>query len=92
MRTNWFSSRPIHRPKNSLLATKFLRQLKHRNNRATMSALGQKQTLDWPKLMSALPPKADIAERLWDVEYSETVKKYPNPPAPNITQFKNGRG
>jgi hypothetical protein len=28
-----------------------------------MSALGQKQTLDWRPLMSALPPKADIAER-----------------------------
>ena len=25
-----------------------------------MSALGQKQTLDWRPLMSALPPKADI--------------------------------
>jgi hypothetical protein len=25
-----------------------------------MSALGQKQTLDWWPLMSALPPKADI--------------------------------
>jgi len=25
-------------------------------------------------------------------EYLETVKKYPNPPAPNITQFKNGGG
>jgi hypothetical protein len=28
-----------------------------------MSALGQKQTLDWRPLMSALPPKADMAER-----------------------------
>jgi hypothetical protein len=28
-----------------------------------MSALGQKQTSDWPPLMSALPPKADI--RTW---------------------------
>jgi arylsulfatase A-like enzyme len=25
-------------------------------------------------------------------EYLETVKKYPNPPAPNITQFKSGGG
>jgi arylsulfatase A-like enzyme len=25
-------------------------------------------------------------------EYLETVKKYPNPPAPNITQFHGGRG
>jgi arylsulfatase A-like enzyme len=25
-------------------------------------------------------------------EYSETVKKYPNPPAPNITQFRSGGG
>jgi hypothetical protein len=29
--------------------------------------LGQKQTLDWRPLMSALPPKADIAERDQDV-------------------------
>jgi hypothetical protein len=28
-----------------------------------MSALGQKQTSNWRLLMSALPPKADIAER-----------------------------
>ena len=28
-----------------------------------MSALGQKRTPDWRLLMSALPPKADIAER-----------------------------
>jgi hypothetical protein len=28
-----------------------------------MSALGQKQTLDWRPLMSALPPIADIAQR-----------------------------
>jgi hypothetical protein len=27
-----------------------------------MSALGQKQTLDWRPLMSALPPKADMAQ------------------------------
>jgi hypothetical protein len=34
-----------------------------------MSALGQKQTLDWRPLMSALPPKADIAERQLDVRF-----------------------
>jgi hypothetical protein len=34
-----------------------------------MSALGQKQTSDWPQLMSALPSKADIAERHWDVRF-----------------------
>jgi len=27
-----------------------------------MSALGQKRTLDWRQLMSALPPEADITE------------------------------
>jgi hypothetical protein len=32
-----------------------------------MSALGQKRTWACPSLMSALPPKADIAERNWDV-------------------------
>jgi hypothetical protein len=30
-----------------------------------MSALGQKQTLDWRPLMSALPPKADIDGARW---------------------------
>jgi hypothetical protein len=30
-----------------------------------MSALGQKQTLDWRPLMSALPPKADIEKTDW---------------------------
>jgi hypothetical protein len=34
-----------------------------------MSALGQKQTLDWRPLMSALPPKADIAGRQLDVRF-----------------------
>jgi hypothetical protein len=34
-----------------------------------MSALGQKQTSDCRLLMSALPPKADIAERNWDVRF-----------------------
>jgi hypothetical protein len=29
-----------------------------------MSALGQKRTLDWRSLISAIPPKADIAERV----------------------------
>ena len=33
------------------------------------SALGQKQTSDWRALMSALPPKADIAERDQDVRF-----------------------
>jgi hypothetical protein len=34
-----------------------------------MSALGQKRTSDCRPLMSALPPKADIAERNWDVRF-----------------------
>jgi hypothetical protein len=34
-----------------------------------MSALGQKQTSDWHPFMSALPPKADIAECDWDVRF-----------------------
>jgi hypothetical protein len=37
------------------------------NPKPLMSALGQKQTLKRLHLMSALPPKADIAERHWDV-------------------------
>ena len=34
-----------------------------------MSALGQKQTLHGVGSMSALPPKADIAERDWHVRF-----------------------
>jgi hypothetical protein len=34
-----------------------------------MSALGQKQTLDWRLPMSALPPKADIAARQLNVRF-----------------------
>jgi hypothetical protein len=34
-----------------------------------MSALGQKQTSAWRSLMSALPPKADIAECDRDVRF-----------------------
>src|SRR6516164_4959777 len=34
-----------------------------------MSALGQKQTSEHVGVMSALPPKADIAERDWHVRY-----------------------
>ena len=44
-----------------------------RNNRRigarSMSALGQKQTSDWRPLMSALPPRADIARHCWDVRF-----------------------
>jgi len=34
-----------------------------------MSALGQKQTLECVRVMSALPPKADIPERDWHVRF-----------------------
>jgi hypothetical protein len=34
-----------------------------------MSALGQKQTSRWVRVMSALPPKADIAGRQFDVRF-----------------------
>ena len=36
---------------------------------ARMSALGQKQTLGMVRLMSALPPKADIGTRQRNVRY-----------------------
>jgi hypothetical protein len=36
---------------------------------ASMSALGQKQTSDWLRLMSALPSKADIAVRQLDIRF-----------------------
>jgi hypothetical protein len=39
------------------------------NTEPLMSALGQKQTSDCRPLMSAIPPKADIAERHWDVRF-----------------------
>jgi hypothetical protein len=38
-----------------------------------MSALGQRQTLSDIKAMSALPPKADIAERDWHVRFVPKV-------------------
>ena len=38
-----------------------------------MSALGQKQTLKRPPPMSALPPKADIVERDWNVRFVPKV-------------------
>jgi hypothetical protein len=41
--------------------------------RLPMSALGQKQTLDRRTLMSALPPKADIAGRQLDVFVPDKV-------------------
>jgi hypothetical protein len=34
-----------------------------------MSQMGQKQTFSQLCAMSALPPKADIAERDWDVRF-----------------------
>jgi hypothetical protein len=34
-----------------------------------MSALGQKRTLEHLRAMSALPPKADIAERDWNIRF-----------------------
>jgi hypothetical protein len=34
-----------------------------------MSALGQKRTFQNDRLMSAIPPKADIAECDWDVRF-----------------------
>src|SRR5690348_6932866 len=46
-----------------------LRTLSTKIGGVSMSALGQKQTLDWRPLMSALPPKADITGRQWDVRF-----------------------
>jgi hypothetical protein len=37
-----------------------------------MSALGQKRTWRRILVMSALPPKADIGERNWDVRHKRT--------------------
>jgi hypothetical protein len=41
----------------------------HVARRAFMSALGQKQTLERDRIMSALPPKADIETRSRDVRF-----------------------
>jgi len=42
-----------------------------------MSALGQKQTLKRPPPMSALPPKADIVERDWNVRFVTDRRRRP---------------
>jgi hypothetical protein len=39
------------------------------NSEPLMSALGQKRTSDCHPLMSAIPPKADIAERRLDARF-----------------------
>jgi hypothetical protein len=41
----------------------------HSGSSLPMSAMGQKRTLVSVKVMSALAPKADIAERVWDVRF-----------------------
>jgi hypothetical protein len=38
-------------------------------SRRLMSALGQKRTLGHDQIMSALPPRADIAESDWHVRF-----------------------
>jgi hypothetical protein len=40
--------------------------VRYSNIGRSMSALGQKRTLRRVRLMSALPPKADTAERDWN--------------------------
>jgi len=37
------------------------------NRKARMSAMGQKQTSEQVRAMSALPPKADIGTQSWNV-------------------------
>src|SRR6516225_12395840 len=39
-----------------------------------MSALGQKQTSEYVRSMSALPPKADIAGAMWNVRFVRRVQ------------------
>jgi hypothetical protein len=58
------------------------RHLHGSNPKPLMSALGQKQT--WPRIqpMSAIPPKAHIAEYDWDVRF---VPKADIPHCPNHT-------
>ena len=45
----------------------FDRHLRGNNPQDRMSALGQKRTFRRLQFMSAIPPKADIAERGWHV-------------------------
>jgi hypothetical protein len=62
-----------------------------------MSALGQKQTSHLVGLMSAIPPKADIAERDWDVRFvpiadictAEITCGSTNESARNVRSFLN---
>jgi hypothetical protein len=42
-----------------------------------MSALGQKRTFALQKVMSALPPKADISGRNWNVRYGPQADTFP---------------
>jgi hypothetical protein len=43
--------------------------VRHSNPEPLMSALGQKRTFECVRVMSALPPKADIAERRCDLRF-----------------------
>jgi hypothetical protein len=60
-----------------------------RQDNQPMSALGQKQTSDWRPLMSALPPKADIGQRDWDVRFvpKAEVGNLANPRSITISSF-----
>src|SRR5262249_677592 len=50
-------------PKTIIFSDRELCRSSHPSGTATMSALGQKQTLRGVRSMSALPPKADILDR-----------------------------
>jgi hypothetical protein len=79
---NWHfgTKRQPSRLGSTLILTNYIRDLRltkwgsgvslHSSNpKPLMSALGQKRTLKHLQSMSALPPKADIAEYDWDVRF-----------------------
>ena len=43
------------------------------NPKSLMSALGQKRTLEHVRVMSALPPKADIGTQSWNVRFVDDL-------------------
>jgi hypothetical protein len=63
------------------------RHARESRNSSSMSALGQKRTLDCRPLMSALPPKADIGTQSKNVRF---VPKADIPPFQSIVVGADG--
>jgi hypothetical protein len=59
----------------------------HPTRMPLMSALGQKRTLDQVRVMSALPPKADIAWRQLDVRFVPKADVRADPHRPKVQEL-----